>query len=161
VDESPARDESTFAGSTASRRICWSANQDSELRKLAAAGYSAGAIARLLTEPRTRNAVIGRLNRLSIPLQSRGRADRQDHQAPRRRLAVRHQQNVEAASTNITPAVKAPLNGKPVTILDLKPGACRFIIASGPPSMFCGSKTYSGSSWCLVHHALCIVPMKK
>ena len=46
-----------------------------------------------------------------------------------------------------------------VSLLELKPGQCRFILRGGqPPVRFCGAPTASDESWCVEHRRIVYEP---
>jgi hypothetical protein len=161
VDESPARGESTFVGSTAPRdqKSAWSIPQEARLRILIDAGYSAGATAGILNAEfgtrRSRNSVIGKCNRLNLTLQSAGRAD-QYPKAPRKRPALEMYNDVH---TSNGATVKTP-SGNLITLAELRLELCRYPLGNSP-FMFCGAPVVrAGSSWCEMHYHICVVPVK-
>jgi GcrA cell cycle regulator len=122
-------------------------------------GYSAGQIAQMLGTGRTRNSVIGFVDRhmkdrparkISVPAQVRN---------PRRRNGP----NLVAAEASRHPL---PVLEQPVALMlpldALKARQCRFACNDadiGETHLFCGADTREGSNFCDYHSAICYTPL--
>jgi hypothetical protein len=102
-------------------------------------GYSAGLIAKAVGS--TRSAVVATLRRLRVKraVQSPNASLRPPSAKPRK------------------PKLKLVCEPLWITsLLDLKPGMCRFVRDGGGGVEFCGAATLSlSSSWCPVHKLIC------
>jgi len=149
----------------------WSEDDNETLRRMAAQRYSGSQIAAELG--RTRNAVIGRANRIGIHLISNvGESDRVltagGVQPKRRERTHRARPKIlrpfQPVPLDIipppVPELKPVPAGDPVTLDQLTRQSCRYI--AGDPlkvaAPFCGAPRKAGSSYCAAHHRLCYVP---
>jgi GcrA cell cycle regulator len=122
----------------------WTKERIAQLCELRDQGFSAEQIAAKIGV--TRNAVIGKVNRLGLV--------KQDTRPKTVRKLKPHIRNAR-----LEPAVQAkplPLpvldskSDAPVTLLDLEPHHCRWPV-SDAPFMFCGGAKQDGSSYCEYH----------
>ena len=125
----------------------WTKERDAALREMREQGYSFSQIAVKLGLT-TRNAAIGRANRLRLPKEPRVRREKQSR--------------VERHTPFRPPALKTeplPLmdqqSDAPVTLLDLEPHHCRWPVSDAPYA-FCGATKQDGSSYCGHHHRVAI-----
>lgn len=137
----------------------WTTNEDGILRVLWAKGLTARQIA--IAIGRTRNAVLGRADRLDLPARAVARSAKPGagRLKPLVPLKVRRQQAAYFKDFKRALAVmeKAVL-GPGVHLTELEPHHCRFI--SGDPTkmnagVFCGREKQKGSSYCPDHHKIC------
>lgn len=135
-------------------------------------GASASLIANALTEKFcarvTRNAVIGKVNRLgfSKPEKKVSLARRTKKSAARRPLPVVKQSLTPAAPIVVAPLPVDPIaeNSALISLSDLREATCRFPI--GDPRDegfgFCGAPSpLVGSPYCAFHHRIAYVPQQK
>ena len=109
--------------------VVWSDEATSQLRALVAQGLTSRDIAKALGGI-TRNAVIGKMNRLGL--------------SPVTPLPA--------------PAKEEPLEGNQTYLMGLKNFMCRFPVSgSGDRTLFCGDPTEKGS-WCPDHRKRVFVP---
>lgn len=122
--------------------MSWTDDRVNLLKQLWGEGKTAAEIAKALGEGVTRNAVIGKAHRLKLssrvsPIQQNTK--KQKSEAPKPRRVVQP-----------IPEFK----GKGVSLVDLKPGMCRWPV--GDPKEenfnFCGCKSLPGLPYC-EHHA--------
>lgn len=118
----------------------WTDASIEQLRELWVAGFSAREIADRLGEGATRNAVIGKANRMGLSKPTKS-------SITRRQKREAHEQEVQAA-------VQMPPGG--ATVLTLTGSSCRWPV--GHPGEahfhFCGSKTAPGQPYCDQHARL-------
>ena len=118
----------------------WTDASIEQLRELWVAGFSAREIADRLGEGATRNAVIGKANRMGLSKPTKSSITRREKREA-------HQQEVQAA-------VQMPPGG--ATILTLTGSSCRWPV--GHPGEahfhFCGAKTAPGQPYCGQHARL-------
>lgn len=120
--------------------VDWSDERVDTLSRLWREGYTARQIAEKLGGEVTRNAVIGKANRLGLSKPSKSSVSRQQR---------RQQRDVTA------PKLEAP-KGQRATIFTLTASTCRWPI--GDPGdtdfHFCGAKCSSGQPYCDYHAAM-------
>lgn len=139
--------------------MAWTESRIEFARARWEAGDTAAAIARALCGV-TRNAVIGKLNRLGVfrdtPVRSPGRRAANPNKIKGARLARTYES--KRMEKPLPPAPIAPLN---IPFLDREPYQCRAIT---DPTRFaqkvCGHPTHEGSVYCQWHNALHHVPRK-
>jgi GcrA cell cycle regulator len=115
------------------------------------AGPSCGQIAREIGV--SRNAVIGKINRLGL---SRGRttvAPRTRVGAPLRRPQVLTQRQALRALYASEAVAEEVASAEPCSLLDLAPGQCRWPITSvgTADQVFCANTAAAGTSYCAGH----------
>ena len=129
----------------------WTVERVALLKSYATAGLSCSQIASEIGV--SRNAVIGKLNRLGL---SRGRTSA----APRTRSAtttqrprVLTQRLALKALFESEPVVTEVVSAEPCSLLDLAPRNCRWPISSSSATAFsfCGNVTADGMSYCTGH----------
>lgn len=149
----------------------WTEERIDELRRLWREGISCGIIAKRFET--TRNSVIGKVHRLNLP--ARKTLVKQARQLDRRpsyrqritpRLAVKRSGNGHHTYVHKRKSQEAPVIPVPVvlpepeslnlTIMDLKPGQCRWAHGDGP-FLFCGVPT-GGDTYCPHHHGRAVKP---
>jgi GcrA cell cycle regulator len=122
-------------------------------------GYSASQIATMLGTGRTRNSVIGWVNRYIGPSRKTLR-----YQPTKKAKAEPKQFHKPAAAgqaavvRRVEPAPQPPLM---LGLDDLKPRQCHYACnnaAKWQEHLFCGAPTPEGSPWCEYHKALVYVP---
>ena len=140
----------------------WSESVVDDLRRLWSDGRSCSEIARELGC--TRNAVIGKTNRLGLARRAtvnKTKAEREERQRVRKaspsmriRINRSHMQNQESKDLPPPPPAYVGSLGIPFSDLDPfrrdKPNQCRFMAAepAGPDYRVCGNETPVGQSWC-------------
>jgi GcrA cell cycle regulator len=138
----------------------WSEAEDELARTLWFEGKSASEIARRLPSPRSRNAVIGRLNRMKAPRRAAPHARLKEpgsaHSVLDRHRAKRLKAMAKAPALIALP----PENAVPLAALSA--GACSFPHGEpGQPGFgFCGAPRERGA-YCAAHAALCYTPLTK
>ena len=143
-----------MTASEISPRNTWTAERVAQLRSCVIAGLSCSQIANEIGV--TRNAVIGKINRLGL---SRGRpaaAPRTRVGAPRRRPQVLTQRLALEAVFASEPIGEDVVSAEPCSLLSLAPHKCRWPInglGSGAFT-FCGNITEGSMSYCIGHARL-------
>ena len=140
----------------------WDEESIELLKKWWAAGWSGSEIARRFGGYTTKNAVIGKANRLGLLQKQSGKA-RPIAPAPKPKNASKpgvHLSWHRQVSAVELPgdfarlkgeAWKADPNVKPVTLMDLEAGMCRWPLGDDKPFLFCGQHATAGS-YCEHHH---------
>ena len=132
-------------------RSTWTTERVALLKSFATAGLSCAQIANEIGV--SRNAVIGKINRLGL---SRGRsaaAPRTSVGAPMRRPQVLTQRLALKALFALEPVADIVVSTEPCSLLNLAPRKCRWpITAVGTAEFsFCGNITTDGMSYCAGH----------
>jgi GcrA cell cycle regulator len=137
---------------TSRRNSCdtWTAERIEQLKSGFGAGLSCAQIANEIGV--SRNAVIGKLNRLGL---SRGR----NPGAPRarssggsiRRPQVLTQRLLLKAVFASAPPTDDVVSSEPCSLLNLAPRKCRWPISDAVDITFCGNTTIDGMSYCAGH----------
>ena len=137
---------------TSRRNPCdtWTAERIAQLKSGFSAGLSCAQIANEIGV--SRNAVIGKLNRLGL---SRGR----NPSAPRarssggsiRRPQVLTQRLLLKAVFASAPPADDVVSSEPCSLLNLAPRKCRWPISGAVDFTFCGNTTIDGMSYCAGH----------
>jgi hypothetical protein len=159
MDEThPADSGNPIAGSLPGtphvERTFWPEAHKARLLELVAEGHSAGSAARVLASEtgvkRSRNACIGLINRMGLAFQSRGRANQYPQVPAQAAVPMNNGAHVPSA---------APFNG--ITLFELHARGCHFPINNGPPFLYCGAPKNGSSAYCLTHHQVVFVPVRK
>lgn len=154
---------------------CWTDERTDRLKSLAADKMTAGKIA--LAMGVTRNAVIGKLSRIGVPLQSGlGPTRRTIMRQPRTKsntnagaivssIKARMRDDRRSCERKTVVAISPPivreLEARPVvSLLDLCTGMCRWPIGDpGSPGFgFCGSASVGGLPYCEGHARIAYRP---
>ncbi len=151
------------------QKFDWTLSAEAKLRDLWASGVSATVISKAFNGAVSRDAVIGKANRLGLPGRRVGRHVRRPSGPPSMTAGVvksggtggglrfgRHEPGVKPPTPLAAPEV-VPV-GVPggVAFADLKPGHCRFDVSGArhPENYrFCGADRESGSAYCAAHRA--------
>jgi len=121
--------------------VVWSDEATSQLRALVAQGLTSRDIAKALGGI-TRNAVIGKMNRLGLSPVT-GKMNRL---------------GLSPVTPLPAPAKEEPLEGNQTYLMGLKNFMCRFPMGGdGPKVRFCGDPTKTGS-WCPEHRKIVFYP---
>jgi GcrA cell cycle regulator len=147
----------------------WTDERIDQLTELWCAGMSGAAVAREIGDGCTRNAVIGKANRLGLAAH-RHSNEGSASAAMLRRVEARKRQEASSvtgfavrkveAARSTAPQVKStpvPEKRQGVPLEDLPANGCRWAINDAPkgkPHLFCAEPREAGSSWCCHHHAL-------
>jgi GcrA cell cycle regulator len=144
----------------------WTDERVERLKQLHAEGYSASQIAGILGGI-TRNAVIGKVNRLgpSKPKPAPGVKIKRNVAKPKvyPRMSVRG--HFDPASVSPTPLPKHRDEAIPLAqrkqLLDLQPWHCKYPIGNPdePNFFFCGAEVF-GRSYCVEHYRRCYHPIR-
>ncbi len=137
--------------SSENSQMTWTAERVVLLKNCVNAGLSCGQIAREIGV--SRNAVIGKINRLGL---SRGRGavtSRPREGMPTRAPRVLTQRRALQELFASEPVVDDVASAEPCSLLDLAPGKCRWPIGGIGVSdfTFCGNTTTAGMSYCAGH----------
>jgi GcrA cell cycle regulator len=100
----------------------------------------------------TRNAVIGKANRMHLP--------RKQQQPPK--IRVKHTVRFLTSPPPPPPPAPAPMQQPPslnLTIYDVGEGQCRYPHGDLLPFFFCGQPVKEFTSYCPFHHGLCNYPI--
>lgn len=118
----------------------WTDARVEQLRELWVAGFSAREIAERLGDGATRNAVIGKANRLGLSKPTKS--------------SITRRQKTEARAQEMHVATQMPPGG--ATVLTLTTSSCRWPVGHpGEPHFhFCGAKTTPGQPYCEQHARL-------
>jgi len=140
----------------------WNTQAEERLIALWKLGTSASGVAEVLGGGLTRNAVLGKVDRLRRagvdvgPERKGGAAEaaKRRPKAPIIRQSAKHQE------------LPAKIEMKPTKLADLTPSQCRYPIddvnAPGTTQTpFCGATKKDGSSYCEHHHDVCCTPYKR
>lgn len=142
----------------------WTKEQDDFLREQYRA-ISAEAIAQRIGK--TRNAVIGRANRIGLsksygevfgrgaphsPYKKKPRKSQGGHNATGPELFYRKPRAVKVVK--MAEADISPLNGVGVKMWELESRHCRWVVGEPKDLTFCGHNKHNGSSYCENHSAL-------
>lgn len=146
------------------RTNLWTKDEDEQLRALWSKTLSARQIS--ISIGRTRNAVIGRANRLKLPPRAVSRFSKKPKSGRpyfQKSPELRSKQDAFIKDFKRALAVmeRASLSSG-VSFEDLEPHHCRFI--AGDPlkgGVYCGQPKKEKSSFCPEHHALCFKSAKK
>ena len=135
-------------------RGTWTTERVALLRSCVNSGLSCAQIANEIGV--SRNAVIGKINRLGL---SRGRSAAASGPrvgAPRRRPQVLTQRLALEAVFASEPVGEDVVSAEPCSLLSLAPHKCRWPISSGGTAAFtfCGNITAGGVSYCVGHARL-------
>lgn len=141
----------TIENSSKNSRDTWTAERVAQLKRGVNAGLSCAQIANEIGV--SRNAVIGKINRLGL---SRGRspaAPRPCRGALIRRPQVLNQRLKLKALFASTPIAEDVVSTEPCSLLNLAPRNCRWPIGGvGTVGFtFCGNATVDGMSYCAGH----------
>lgn len=126
----------------------WAPEEDADLIR----EWNTGKSARLLAAVfgRSRNAVIGRINRL----RAKGVRLRTVDAPPTRTRLRAHPLRTPAADVPL-----APDAGYRVGLLSARDGQCRWLCSPpGDPGIYCGALTLHGKSWCSHHASVVFAP---
>lgn len=139
----------------------WPSEDEKKLRALWNEGLTGGQISRRFCGRYSRNAIIGKVHRMGLPL--RGRDSDAKRRVKRIKEIKAEKAKPKAAVSPVTKAIAAvavlplpveetaPIGLK--TLLDLEEKDCRWFY--GDPRQvkrgFCGCKTVLGTSWCAKH----------
>jgi len=128
----------------------WTTERVDQLRSCFNAGLSCGQIAHEIGV--SRNAVIGKINRLGLS-RSRSPTAPRTHGTPMRRPQVLTQRLVLKALFASEPVVDDVVSSEPCSLLNLAPRKCRWPITAGGTSefTFCGNVTTGDISYCAGH----------
>jgi GcrA cell cycle regulator len=134
----------------------WTSERIELLKRCLHAGLSCGQTAREIGV--TRNAVIGKMNRLGLsrPKDVIGRQLEQRRAARHARLNIfaQHEMLTTAFRRPQPPAEDIPIyNGRGCTLLELSQGKCRWPISNpgAEDFCFCGTEPVKGLPYCLGH----------
>lgn len=139
----------------------WGELEDARVKEMWAAGLSASQISRALGT-RTRNSVIGRINRLGLS----GRTRKNDHQSTAARIKARRRSQLRTPRPpKATPLPAEPVDLLPiakVTLYQLNDLTCRYPIGDPQEAdfTFCG-RTCHGGPYCVGHAKLCYTPVNQ
>jgi GcrA cell cycle regulator len=143
----------------------WPKARDEELMRLHALvpHLSARQIAVELNCGITRNAVIGRIHRLNLPLRGKCKAALKVKKSPKRTQVLRvvransnstQLRMYEAAQIEIAPLRCAEIMPLNLSLVDLALNDCRYPVTGDAPFLFCGHPKMEGSSYCRPHFGL-------
>jgi hypothetical protein len=140
----------------------WSEDAVAKLRELAAQGLTAREIADALGEGFTRNAVIGKTQRMGIWLGRSRKTPTEPEEIVEPVVQLFQQKMPRRAAKFSFPHEDDPAppvtTGTQVTLMGLKNFMCRYPVdGEGARTIFCGAATQTGS-WCDAHRAAVFVP---
>jgi len=143
----PAKSISTIA-----HAATWTSERVAQLRGCIGTGLSCSQIAAEIGV--SRNAVIGKMNRLGLsrPKTVLAREPQQRRGAWRPRIVTQHQILMELPWEPLAEPISIA-NGRGCSLLELSPGQCRWPInePGAADFCFCGSKQVEGLSYCVGH----------
>lgn len=135
----------------------WTPERDAVLVQLWSEGYSASQIAaQIMGVQVTRNAVIGRVNRLQLP----ARKPRQRAITPGRRKPRVKIFEPKPPAPPPRPAASGAPRMRGLPLLKLKPHHCRWPIGDGP-FLFCAADADEGEVYCGFHKGMARVREKR
>ena len=143
--------------------MVWTTEMEDLLRSLWEKNYSARRIAIEMQCGLTRNAVIGKSNRMGLPMRriKSGRPIPKVGPAPKRKPAITHSRSWKPAIITSPPVAPIVLSGPPggVFVEDLTRHTCRAVTGSErlpmsdrDVSKYCGAPAVPGKSWCQAHY---------
>ena len=144
----------------------WPKERDEKLKLLYAVTphFSASEIAAELGDGLSRNAIIGRIHRLGLPLRGQGKKRPQPKRPKPTRThklrVVRANSNstqlrvYEASEIELAPLRCAEIEPRNLSLVDLDPCDCRYPVTDTTPFLFCGHPKTDASSYCRAHSAL-------
>lgn len=144
-------------------QVPWTEAEIEVLRREWTNGLSGSQIASLVN--RTRNAVIGKANRLKLEARaprngtfygSHNRQEKRKRRSHKKKGAVTPSDMKKVTAPKFYPAAK-PLTPKaPISIMELNGDTCRAIVGRGPDGLavYCGDMTFGDKSFCEGHCAL-------
>jgi len=151
------------------QKFDWTLSAEAKLRDLWASGASATAISKKFGGVITRNAVIGKAQRMGLPGRKVGRQVRRPSNPNNISAAVvkttgtgcgfrfgKHEPGIKPPTPAPEPEIVSVGVPGGVTFADLKPHHCRFDVsgAKRPDDYrFCGADRKTGSAYCAAHHA--------
>lgn len=139
------------------RGLKWTPEHDATLTQLRKEGYSCAVIARELwgrhRATYSRNAVIGRANRLGLSADHGPKSFKPKR--PHRVTPVRSTPFLTTPKFSREETVLrcVEIVSRNLSLMDLEPTDCRYPYGDGPIS-FCGHPKKDGSSYCAPHHHL-------
>jgi GcrA cell cycle regulator len=138
----------------------WTEILEEELRQRWAAGTSATVIAKELGNGITRNAVIGKANRLNLPPHKRANSAEPPTRRPYKQRKVRVL--ITRQLPPEPPEVPRPPKMRRLALLDLEPHHCRWPVGNParPDFFFCAADTYDGAVYCPWHMRAAFVQRK-
>jgi GcrA cell cycle regulator len=150
-----------FEGKSSMTSFPWPSSRIERLKQLFAAGHSPGVIAFKLGDGLTRNAVIGKLNRLALmgknaparPARLPQRRIRPELSNARITLNTPRKPQIpnETACTEATDLPPEPV-ANPVTLMQLTEHTCRWPVAGdGATMLYCGAEPAADAPYCLGH----------
>jgi GcrA cell cycle regulator len=125
----------------------WTDELTALLMRLWSEGFSASQIADQIKGPHlSRNAIIGKANRLRLPARAPPKRSIRPGRKPRIKI-------FEPKPKPQPPAVPSVPTMRQLTLLELEPLQCRWPIGVGK-SLFCGADAEKGEVYCLFHRRL-------
>jgi len=126
----------------------WTIGEINKVIELANLGHTAREIAAAIGNGRTKNAIIGLLNRrkVSIKVDQKAQKARATRRKSTKRIVTSNSGEVFPVLNPVAPKVYGKMN-----ILDAGPNNCRWIEGDG--TMICGDPVKDHSSWCECHYA--------
>jgi hypothetical protein len=114
----------------------------------------------------TRNAVVGRLHRMKLTVENKiylhPLTRSNGHRTPRAPRAKVDQRRIVATicagPISLRVVDTSPLN---LTLMDLDPDSCRYIVTDDTPFLFCGAAIEPDRPYCSLHCGIAYVPPKK
>ncbi len=132
----------------------WTDERMATCNEMLLAGSSYQAIADVIGEGATRNAVAGYVKRDQPPRPERP-VSKADDQPVKRKYTKRHNDGERPEPT----PMPEPVGGGVATI-DLTPRQCRFVLSAETPWTHCGQQTQFGTAWCKFHRAAVYQPQR-
>lgn len=108
----------------------------------------------------TRNAVIGKANRLGLTSPNGAGIEDYNKKRQTKQAISRRAREFRPKTVAASPLPEAPVTAaipRHVSLMDLKHGECRYPFGDGPFT-FCGCGVFGGSSYCAPHMVLCAKP---
>jgi GcrA cell cycle regulator len=128
----------------------WTTERIEQLKSGFGAGLSCAQIANEIGV--SRNAVIGKLNRLGLSRGGGPAAPRSRNGVSVRRPHVLNQRFMLKALFASTPVADDVVSSEPCSLLNLAPRKCRWPISGATAAFtFCGNTTVDGMSYCVGH----------
>jgi len=140
----------------------WTPVQIEQLKELYAAKLSGSEIAAEMNCGYTRNAIIGKIHRLGLPLRGQRKAAPRVTKQPARTETIRivranSNSNairiIESATLESAKLRCAEVEPRNLSLVDLGSNECRYAYGDGP-FLFCGHKKIDGCSYCGPHFDL-------
>jgi hypothetical protein len=142
----------------------WDKEDLERVRSLALLGWSASQIGNEIGK--TRNSIIGVMNRNKIPSKIRGNVSINDRKNPKERVARNSKKKIklfpfQKSFPFMDKVIESP-KSPPKPLMDAKRSECKYIVHTDHDQPFktmcCGDWIFRGTSWCKFHYSIVYLP---